>query len=444
MRLYNTLSKKKEDFVPLVKDTVTIYYCGMTLQESPHIGHVRAVLTADILHRYLKYLGYNVKLIVNFTDIDDKVIRKAKEERKDYREIASYYETEYREVTRALNILEPSFSPRATQHIEEIIKLIENLEKKGFAYQKDGDVFFRVRKFKDYGKLSGKKIDELRSGVRIEVNEKKEDPLDFALWKKGEPSEPFWFSPWGKGRPGWHIECSSMAIHYLGETIDIHGGGTDLIFPHHENEIAQSESATGKPFARFWIHNGMLNIKGEKMSKSLFNFIPIKDLLREYDPNVIRLYLLQAHYRNPIDYAPELLQQAASAWEKIINFLKISEGRKGNLIPEIIKAFEERMNDDLGTPEAIALMFNLINEGLKEEEKIGSYRETLFLILQVLGFKPIEKETALKPLIDEILTLRKELRKEGNYKVADQIREVLLKIGIIVQDDKEGSRWWIR
>jgi cysteinyl-tRNA synthetase len=445
MRLYNTLSRKKENFKPLKGKEVTVYFCGMTLQEHPHIGHIRAAFTSDILHRYLKYLGYEVKLIVNFTDIDDKVIVKAEEEGKDYREIADYFENEYREAISRLNIMDPTFYPRATQHIEEIINLVQKLEKKKFAYQKDGDVFFSVRKFKDYGKLSGKKVEDLRSGARIKVNEKKEDPLDFVLWKKAKPSEPSWFSPWGKGRPGWHIECSAMANYYLGDTIDIHGGGSDLIFPHHENEIAQSETATGKTFARFWIHNEMLNIKGEKMSKSLLNFVSIRDLLEEFDPNAIRLYLLQAHYRNPIDYNTDMLEQAASGWEKIMNFLNISKGIKGKLISSLIEAFEDKMNDDLGTPGAVALAFDMVNKGLKADKKdMGSFRETVTFILERLGFNFGKEKQELSPAINEIVKLRNDLRDENNYDMADRIRTVLEKTGILIQDNPEGSIWRLK
>ncbi len=445
MELYNTLSRKKEEFKPLKGKEVTFYYCGMTLQESPHIGHIRAALTSDILNRYLLYLGYDVKLIVNFTDIDDKVIVKAEEEKKDYREIVAYYENEYRSVIQRLNILEPVFYPRATQHIEEIINLVQKLEKERYAYEKNGDVFFSVRRSKDYGKLSGKKIADLRAGSRIQVNENKEDPLDFVLWKKAKPSEPSWFSPWGKGRPGWHIECSAMATYYLGDTIDIHGGGSDLIFPHHENEIAQSESATGKTFARFWIHNEMLNIKGEKMSKSLLNFIPITELLNEYDPNVVRLYLLQAHYRSPINYNIEMLKQAVSGWEKITNFLNISEGSEGKLFSNVIEEFENKMNDDIGTPAALALAFDMVNQGLKAKGKdIGSYRETLSYIMTNLGFQLGSKSRELEPVIEAMVSFRNKLREEGNYEMADRVRDVLEKTGILIQDSPKGSIWRLK
>ncbi len=446
MKLFNTMSGKKEVFKPIKDDKVSIYYCGMTLQESPHIGHIRAALTSDILHRYLLYLGYDVKLIINFTDVDDKVIIKAREEGKDCREVTSYYEREYRKTVEHLNILRPYFYPRATQHIEEIIKLIQRLEKKGYAYEVGGNVFFRVRKFKDYGKLSGRKLKDLQSGVRVDVDENKKDPLDFALWKARKPGEPYWFSPWGKGRPGWHIECSAMSTHYLGETIDIHGGGSDLIFPHHENEIAQSEAATGETFARYWIHNAMLNIKGEKMSKSLLNFIPIRDLMEEFSPNVIRLYLLQAHYRKQLNYNRKILQQAESGWEKIKIFLKITKGLKGKIQVPFIEEFEERMNDDLGTPGGIAIAFALVSKGIEapEDEK-GSYRETLIFILKTLGFDlEEEKSVELEPIIREVLNLRTELRKKGDYEMADRIRVVLGKVGIVVQDGKKGSIWRLK
>ncbi|RKZ24516.1 cysteine--tRNA ligase, partial [bacterium] len=301
MVIYNTLTRKKEEFQPVEDGKVKIYFCGMTLQESPHVGHMRAFIFADVMRRYFEYKGYEVTYIQNFTDIDDKVIEKSREEGRDYRVITQEFEREYMEVSDALNIKRPLLFPRATQHIKEIIELIQKLEQKGFAYAVGGDVYFRVRAFKDYGKLSWRNIDELISGARVEVDPKKKDPLDFALWKSAKEGEPCWESPWGKGRPGWHIECSAMSMHYLGETFDIHGGGNDLIFPHHENEIAQSEAATGKTFARYWVHNAMVNIKGDKMSKSLKNFVPVKELLQKYEPDVIRYFLVSSHYRSPID-----------------------------------------------------------------------------------------------------------------------------------------------
>lgn len=446
MQLYNTLSGKKEKFKAIKKDEVSIYYCGMTLQESPHLGHMRAALTSDVLHRYLLFKGFKVRLIVNFTDIDDKVIEKAKEESRDFRKITAYYEEEYKKASRRLNILEPYFYPRATQHIKETIEIIEQLFKKGFAYEVDGYVFFRVRKFNSYGKLSGRKTEELVSGARVAIDEKKENPIDFVIWKAMKPGEPYWFSPWGKGRPGWHIECSAMAIHYLGETIDIHGGGSDLIFPHHENEIAQSEAATGKPFAKFWVHNEMLNIKDEKMSKSLRNFIPINDLVEEFAPNIIRLYLLQAHYKKPLNYNRDMLNQAVSGWEHIKVFLDRTSGLEEKPIVSYIEEFENRMDDDLDTPGAIAIVFNLLHQAnvVPEKEK-GPYRETISIILKTLGFDITGEESKeLSPVVDNILSLRNELRTEGNFKMADRIRDVLKVSGISVEDTEKETLWRIK
>lgn len=445
MKLYDTLTREKKEFKPIKKGEVGIYYCGMTLQEAPHVGHMRAALTSDILNRYLQYKGYKVKLIVNFTDIDDKVLESAKLEGKDYREIASYYEDEYLKASKQLNIQKPSLYPRATQHIKEIIEFVEKLIQKGYGYEVNGNVFFRVRKFKNYGKLSGKKLDELQSGARIRVDEKKENPLDFALWKAAKPDETYWISPWGKGRPGWHIECSAMSTHYLGEVIDIHGGGDDLIFPHHENEIAQTEAATGKPFANYWVHNAMLTIKDEKMSKSLANFIPINELLKEYDSNVIRLYLLQAHYRRQLNYNRGMLKQAESGWEHIKIYLDRSKGYTGKPLDSYLEEFEKDMDDDMGTPGAIALVFKLISEANEASDEFsGNYRETISIILKTLGFHIANEESvALGELLEKIITLRNDLRNQGNYDMADKIRTVLFEAGIVVEDTKDGSIWRI-
>ncbi len=446
MKLYDTLTREKKEFKPIKKGEVGIYYCGMTLQEAPHVGHMRAALTSDILNRYLQYKGYKVKLLVNFTDIDDKVLEGAKLEGKDYREIAYYYEEEYLKASKQLNIQKPSLYPRATQHIKEIIEFVEKLIEKGYGYEVNGNVFFRVKKFKNYGKLSGKKLDELQSGARVKVDEKKENPLDFSLWKPAKPNEPYWISPWGKGRPGWHIECSAMSTHYLGDTIDIHGGGDDLIFPHHENEIAQTEAATGKQFANYWIHNAMLTIKDEKMSKSLLNFIPINELLREFDSNAIRLYLLQAHYRRQLNYNREMLKQAESGWEHIKIFLERSKGYKGKPVDSFLEEFEKNMDDDLGTPGAISLVFKLISEANETSvEFSGNYRETILMILETLGFN-IEHEESFShlELLEKIITLRNELRNEGNYDMADKIRTVLFEAGIVVEDTKDGSIWRVK
>lgn len=443
MKLYSTLSGKTEEFKPIKKNEVGIYYCGMTLQEAPHVGHIRAALTSDILHRYLIYKGYKVNLIVNFTDIDDKVIVKAKEEGRDYREVAARFEEEYLNAVEKMNIKEPSFYPRATQHIEEIIEMVEKLIDRGYGYEKDGNVFYRVRKFKDYGKLSGKKVEDLSSGARVAVDEKKEDPLDFTLWKAAKKGEPFWYSPWGKGRPGWHIECSAMATHYLGDTIDVHGGGSDLIFPHHENEIAQSEGATGEKFANYWVHNEMLNIKREKMSKSLNNFIPINELMESYDPNVIRLYLLQAHYRKQLNYNRDTLKHASSGWERIKTFMQKTENLEGMTMGKYLDEFENRMDDDLDTPGAIALVFEIIHRANEEDsERAGSYRRTIKIILDNLGFKYERKKgMEVEKLMEKILKVRGELRENGEFEIADRIREVLKEADIVIEDKENRTEW---
>ncbi|MCK4585628.1 cysteine--tRNA ligase, partial [candidate division WOR-3 bacterium] len=309
MRIYNTLTRKKEEFKPLEEGKVKMYVCGLTVQDRPHIGHIRASITADILKRYFEYSGFDVTLITNFTDIDDKLIEKEKETGEDFRSIARRIIDEYFENADKLNIKRADFFPEATKHIQEIQELVSRLIEKGFAYVSGGNVYYDVSKFSGYGKLSGKKLEDLRVGARVEPDETKRNPVDFVVWKGAKPGEPWWESPWGRGRPGWHIECSAMSMHYLGETFDIHGGGADLMFPHHENEIAQSEGATGKPFARYWVHNGRLNLSGEKMSKSIGNVVLISDILKTYKPDVVRLYLLSTHYRSPLEYYEDRLKE---------------------------------------------------------------------------------------------------------------------------------------
>jgi cysteinyl-tRNA synthetase len=411
LHLTNTLSGKKELFKPL-GDTVKIYICGMTVQGPPHFGHMRAYITSDILIRYLKFLGYKMKVIQNFTDIDDKVIEKSLEEKIDYRVIAEKHIQEYYEVADKMNIRRADIYPKATQHIQEIIELIQKLINKGYAYESGGDIYFAVDKFSDYGKLSKKKLDDLIAGARVEVRTQKKNPADFALWKASKPNEPYWESPWGQGRPGWAIECSAMSMHYLGETLDLHLGGEDLIFPHHENEIAQSEAATGKPFVRYWIHNSMLNLTGEKMSKSTKHFITAKELLDKYAPNVLRLYFLKSHYRSPQEFDFKILDANKEAWTRIHDFLKTaiteldehilqSENKVGNLnahgteissrSPKTINTYKEAMDDDLNTPKAIAIIFNRIKDGFdaiqakKTAELKEIYLEVLFY-LNNLGF----------------------------------------------------------
>jgi len=443
MRLFNTLQGKKQEFVPLKKGKVGIYFCGMTLQESPHVGHMRAIISADILHRYLLYKGYDVTLLINFTDIDDKVIEKSFEEGIDYREITARYEEEFLEASNWLNILPATVYPRATQHIQEIIELIQRIIEKGYAYEVDGNVYFSVKKFKDYGKLSGKNIDQLRSGARVDIDEKKRDPLDFSLWKKAKKGEPYWLSPWGKGRPGWHIECSSMSMHYLGETFDIHGGGNDLIFPHHENEIAQSESATGKPFAKYWIHNGMLTLRGDKMSKSLKNFVPILDMKGSISPNAIRYYILGTHYRSPLEYNDKIINQAKNGWERIKVFLSSVPDSDNKVLQETRDKFEEYMDDDLNTPKVLGYIFELIKEANKSDSETNKskIKSNVVFLLEGLGFKIESEKLDYAPFVELLLEVREELRKKGMYEFSDKIREGLEKRGVKIEDTPSGTRW---
>lgn len=451
--LFNTLTRKKEEFRPLT-DTVRMYTCGMTVQDRPHLGHLRAYITSDVLRRYLEFLGYKVTMIQNFTDIDDKVLERAKDENIDYRVLAQRNIDEYLEVAQLLNIKPATVYPRATQHIQEIISLIEKLISKGFAYQAEADVYFEVKRFPDYGRLSKKKLDDLVAGARIAPDEKKRNPEDFALWKAAKPEEPWWESPWGKGRPGWHIECSAMAIHYLGESvarfepIDIHTGGEDLIFPHHENEIAQAEGATGKPFARFWVHNAFLNLAGAKMSKSTKHFILAKEALENFSPNAIRLYFLQSHYRSPIGFDNERLEAAESSWKRIENFLDRVQEKlpSGQTLPShSVNDFKQAMDDDLNTPQALGWIFDLVSQGFKALEG-GSvpleFYTQVRLGLEVLGFSLKKKGLSAdqESLINLLIETRLRLRAKGEYELADEIRTKLSRLGIKFEDTKEGTR----
>ncbi len=459
LSLFNTLSRQKEEFSarsepqPLAQ-TVRMYTCGMTVQDRPHLGHLRAYITSDVLRRYLEFSGYEVKSIQNFTDIDDKVIERAKEENTDYRILAQRNIDEYLAVARLLNIRPATVYPRATQHIQEIITLIETLIAKGLAYPADGDVYFEVKKFAGYGKLSKKNLDDLVAGARIAPDEKKRNPEDFALWKAAKPDEPWWQSPWGRGRPGWHIECSAMALHYLGEhaarfePIDIHTGGEDLIFPHHENEIAQAEGATGKPFVRFWVHNAFLNLTGAKMSKSTKHFILAQEALEHFSPNAIRLYFLQSHYRSPIEFDHQRLEVAESGWERLKSFLSQVEERLSNetVIPEpALDDFRRAMDDDLNTPQALGSIFESASQGFKILETgslpVESYA-TARRSLENLGFSLAKKDASADQqcLIDLVVETRNRLREKGEYELADAIRKKLTDLGIKVEDTKKGTR----
>ena len=478
-RLFNTFSGKVEDFKP-VSEVVRIYSCGLTVQSAPHIGHMRAYMVRDVLVRWLVHSGYQVKTLENFTDIDDKIIEKQKEQKRDWRMIAQENITKYLDACDKLNIKRADFYPRATQHIEEIIVLVNKLIEKGFAYEKGGDVYFKVRQFSDYGKLSKKNIDDLISGARCAPTEHKEDPLDFALWKAAKPGEPYWISPWGKGRPGWHIECSAMSMHHLGETFDIHTGGEDLIFPHHENEIAQSECATGKKFARYWLHNGWVTLGGEKMAKSTGHYFLIEDILKDYRPNVIRLYLLKTQYRHQIEFSQERLNEAKAAYLRIQTYIHGFENLPETTEPLKLKEFAEAMNDDLNTPMALGIIFDLIKQGYEKDSldiaaSVKYYldilgfvedepRQPLDEVMEVLRDVKAKIKDAKSGLLDSavqdfwnqlegikssneffpnivnvLLGIRNRLRKEKEYGLADFIRERLAQKGIQILDKGDVS-----
>ena len=463
MQIYNTLTRKKEEFVPLKGNKVNIYTCGPTVYDFFHVGNARVFITFDMIRNYLKFRGYDVTFVQNFTDIDDKIIKRANEENITVKELGERFIDEYFKDADALGIERADVHPKATEHIEDIIELIKTLIDNGYAYEVDGDVYYATRKFKEYGKLSQQNVDELEAGARIEPGEKKKDPMDFALWKAQKPGEPAWDSPWGKGRPGWHIECSVMAMKYLGETIDIHGGGPDLIFPHHENEIAQSEAATGRPFARYFMHVGYLNIDNQKMSKSLGNFFTVRDILKKYDPEVLRFFMLSSHYRSPINFSEDLMQQAKSSLERLYNALysmehleNLAEDRELvekdkeylDKLEKYEREFVEAMDDDFNTADAIASLFNIVREyNMKVDEKspreiVKATKETLLNLGSVLGFfRKFEEKTLLDEEIEQKIREREEARKSKNYALADKIRDELKAQGIILEDTPSGVRW---
>ena len=450
-----------------------MYVCGVTVYDYCHIGHGRSAVAFDIIYRYLKHKGYNVIFVKNFTDVDDKIINRANNEDKNCREISEKYIKEYYRDMKELNIEKPTYEPRATEHINDIIGLVKRLIDKDFAYDIDGDVYYSVEKFKDYGKLSHKNIDELKSGARVEINEKKKNPLDFALWKKSKEGEPWWESPWGKGRPGWHIECSAMSMKYLGESFDIHGGGEDLIFPHHENEIAQSEAATGKPFARYWIHNGFVRINKEKMSKSLGNFFTLRDVLKKYNGETLRYFLLLTHYRSPIDFSFEGLDAAKEALNRFYNFIQrleetefFKDGERDNdfecALNSLIELFESAMDDDFNAPKAIGEVFatiRLFNQYLDNVEKnskkpFKGYKEKFLddvnKISNVLGVFDTSSANWFIPDDIDISWVKRKIeeraiaRKNKNYETADKIRNELAKYGVILEDSRNYTRWKVK
>ena len=448
MRLYDTLTGRVRDFES-PNGQVGMYVCGITPYSSSHIGHAMSAVAFDVVRRFLEYRGYEVRHVQNFTDIDDKMIDAARQRNIPVSELASANIREYIDAMSALNVVPAHEYPRATQEIDKIVEIIGSLIDNGYAYAIEGDVYFRVRRFDDYGKLSHRSVDDLQAGARVEIDERKEDVLDFALWKSQKPGEPAWDSPWGKGRPGWHIECSAMSIKYLGETIDIHGGGEDLVFPHHENELAQSESFTHEsPFARFWLHNGMLRLGSEKMSKSLGNIISLPEALDLYDPGALRLFFLSSHYRSPLFYSEETVRGQERAIQRLRQAVKVeSSGTSTPVDPaKFEERFDEAMGDDLNTPRALAALFDLareINRGRARGADLKPAQAALAELSGVLGLTLEEPSSnaEAEPFIQMLIDVRVELRSARQFQLADKIRDQLTELGVTIEDGPSGANW---
>jgi cysteinyl-tRNA synthetase len=478
LRIYNTLTKKKEVFKSIEPGKVRMYVCGPTVYDACHIGHARSVIVFDVMVRYLRVAGYEVTYIRNFTDVDDKIINRAHELGSSVKDLSERYIQEFYETTDALKVERATLEPRATDHIDEIIQVIQRLFDQGLAYEAGGDVFYAVERFKDYGKLSGRKLEDMQAGARIEIDDKKHNPLDFVLWKEAKPGEPMWDSPWGKGRPGWHIECSAMSTHFLGQHFDIHGGGKDLMFPHHENEIAQSEGAFGQKFVNVWIHNGFVQINQEKMSKSLGNFLMIKDILKQYHPEVVRLFLLSNHYRSPIDFTHQAMAEAEAGLEKIYALLQRIARCTGGDTPDpghqgpgdLWGGFCEAMDDDFNTARAIGLVFDSVR-GLNRvmDDSVGggssetrarlkSGRVDLMRIGGVLGIgtespshffehkkaKALKSEAINAALVESLIAERLQARQQKDWERADRIRSELSAMNIVLEDRQEGTTWKVK
>ncbi|WP_297129072.1 cysteine--tRNA ligase [uncultured Eubacterium sp.] len=461
MKIFNTMSRRKEEFVPVDPNEVKIYACGPTVYNFIHIGNARPLCVFDVLRRYLEYRGYNVKFVQNFTDVDDKIIKRANEENSTFEEISEKYIKEFWTDAHGLNFKDATVHPKATENIDEIIEIIKTLEEKGYAYAVDGDVYYRTLKFRDYGKLSHQPIDDLQSGARIAVGDKKEDPLDFALWKAAKEGEPYWDSPWGKGRPGWHIECSAMNKRYLGNTIDIHCGGQDLIFPHHENEIAQSEAANGCMFSKYWMHNGYINVDNVKMSKSLGNFKTVREIADVYGYEVIRYFLISSHYRSPINYNLEIIEQCKSALERLYNCRESLDfaikNAKTDIADdeEIISLIDSRkeqfinsMDDDLNTADGIAAVFDLVSDINtkiinKDVSKNVCQKATDMFdeLTGVLGLVYNRKSNDINDDIEKLIEERQQARANKDWATADRIRDELKAQGIILKDTPQGVTW---
>lgn len=461
IKIYNTLTREKEDFTPLIENEVSMYVCGPTVYNYIHIGNARPAIVFDTVRRYFEYKNYKVNYVLNFTDIDDKIIAVAKEKGESVQEVTNYFIDAYLKDTEKLGVMPATHHPRVTEMIDEIIVFINGLIEKDFAYAVDGDVYFKPRAFDGYGKLSDQSIDDLRSGARIRIGENKEDPLDFVLWKAAKPGELSWDSPWGQGRPGWHIECSTMAKELLGDTIDIHAGGLDLAFPHHENEIAQSEALNEKPFANYWMHNGYMNIDNEKMSKSLNNFILTKDLIEKYDPMILRFFMLSVHYRNPINFTDELVEDTKSAFDRIKTAFTNLEHRKQSSVNinkddekwlQKISAhevnFEAALDDDFNTANAITVLFDLtkdanvyLEENQTNQKVLEVFQDKIKVLLNVLGIELTTEAELLDDDIDALIVERNEARATKDFARADEIRDLLKEKDILLEDTPQGIRW---
>ena len=485
LKIYNTATRKKETFQPIREGSVGLYVCGITAYDVCHVGHARAAIVFDVVVRYLRARGYQVTFVKNFTDIDDKIIDRANQEGVNFREISERYIQAHDEDMEALGVCTPTVTPKATEHMAEMIALVKTLEDKGFAYCVDGDVYFSIRDFRDYGKLSGRNLEDMIAGARVDVNDKKRNPLDFVLWKKSKAGEPFWDSPWGKGRPGWHIECSAMSARYLGETFDIHGGGEDLIFPHHENEVAQSTAATGKPLAHYWMHNGFVKINSEKMSKSLGNIFPVREILKHYHPEVLRLFILQNHYRSPVDYSDGALNEARSALLRGYTALKLVKDLLQALpdsadrfkqgsdkwdedFSDLADKFNAAMDDDFNTAQALGYVFETVrrmnyiaaDKQMKPSEKaqkLAAAERTMGYFASVLGvfhsdadaFFMSDKEKELRKRglnaadIEALVAQRNAARAAKDWATADAIRAQLAQQNIVLKDTAGQTHWMI-
>ena len=464
MKIFNSMTRKKEEFVPMVPGEVKMYCCGPTVYNFIHVGNARPIIIFDVLRRYLEYRGYHVTFAQNFTDVDDKIIRRANEEGISSQEVAEKYIKEYFQDAHALGVHDATIHPKATENMDAIIDMVKTLVDKGYAYESNGDVYYRTKKFGHYGCLSHQPLEDLEAGARIDVNEQKEDPMDFALWKAAKPGEPYWESPWGKGRPGWHIECSAMSNRYLGKTLDIHCGGQDLQFPHHENEIAQSEAANGCKFVNYWMHNGFLNIDNKKMSKSEGNFFTVRDAAAVYGYEPIRFFMLSAQYRSPLNYSKESLEQAQAALQRLhtadenLDFLA-KNGAEGEMteaekeftatFEEYRKHFDEAMDDDLNTADAVGVLFELVRaintavEGTPTKALAEECRKMLHEFTDVLGllYEKKEEDAGLEQKVEEMIAARAQAKKEKNWAEADRIRDALKDMGVEIMDTPQGVKW---